>query len=148
SAPAATSRRTCRSSWHRRSARRSSSCSTSRSASNPRWSRRSRPLFPRRAEPVQHRFDGADLLAVLGVIRRSRIAPPIPAGARVERIPARFHLGVEHDQEIRLCPAVVSRVAREAIHALPTTMERDVDPAAFLLAAPGYVDQSLELREG
>src|SRR4030095_10153550 len=94
------------------------------------------PLFPRLAKAIEHRLYGADLRAVLGVVLRAVVPPPVPAAARIiEPPPARDDLRIEHDDAVRVGPAVVSGLPHELVlqpfPALPAAMEDDVHAAAL-----------------
>src|SRR6185503_13019024 len=87
-------------------------------------------LLARGAQPVDHLGDGTDLRAFLGGVVRPGVAPPVPAAARVVDPEVTCHdLRVEHDQAIGIGPAVIARVADEALAdrfgSLPAAVEHD-----------------------
>ena len=107
----------------------------------------------RRGEPIDHRFDGRDLRSGPGHVLAPGVAPPVPATPRIEHeapvqpghspAVAADRLRVEHDQPVRIRPAVVPRLAHEALadrlHALPAAMERHVHAALRRLARARHV---------
>ena len=109
------------------------------------WERRTYVCAVCRTEAFDHAHHGADLRGVARRIGRARVAPPVPAAARVVDPPvARDRLRVEHDQVVGVGPAVVTRVAHEPLadrrSALPAAVERDVDAAASRIACAWDID--------
>src|SRR5688572_20442284 len=92
-----------------------------------------------------------ELRAALRGIVDARVAPPVPAAARVDRAQrACGRLRVEHHDAVRVGPALITRLpgkrAADCADALPASMERDVNAALLALRAVFGHEQKAGVR--